>query len=280
MKPQEYYTSQSDISDPGEYKYLFVDLPDDIPSLCKILQGLILHMHWAERYGVKLTGDIFKEHKLRSTARQLEKIMERDDSPLSVTRPPERRLVGNCRDFSVLLTAMLRHKGIPARARCGFATYFIPRHYEDHWVCQYWKRDEKRWIMVDAQLDELQRDTIYLKFDTFDIPKGLFLPAGDSWLMCRSGKADPELFGFGDFNGLWFIGGNLIRDLLSLNKVELTYFDDWGLLPAFKQKEFSPGYLEKLDEIAAATKGSNPSAAKVQSLFKNKELATPPGWQP
>ena len=33
---------------------------------------------------------------------------------------PERRFVGNCRHFTVLLCAFLRARGVPARARCGF----------------------------------------------------------------------------------------------------------------------------------------------------------------
>jgi len=281
MKAAEFYATQSSISDPGEFARLFDDLPDDIPSLCKIVQGLILHYIWAERYGVKLSGDPLEDHKLRCVSRQLARIMQLDDSPLAVARPPERRLVGNCRDFSVLLAAILRHKGIPTRARCGFATYFIPRHFEDHWVCQCWNAKKERWVMVDAQLDELQRNTIYLKFDASDIPEGLFLPAGDCWSMCRAGNAAPELFGIADFHGMWYIGANLIRDLLSLNKLELTYFDIWGLMPEFKQKVFSPEYLETMDGIAASTRGVDPSQSRVRTIYENEPgLRPPPGWKP
>ena len=73
-------------------------------------------------------------------------------------RPLDRRLVGNCRRFSVLLVAMLRHQGVPARARCGFGAYFLPNHFEDHWVVEYWNQEGGRWVFVDAQLDELQRE--------------------------------------------------------------------------------------------------------------------------
>ena len=280
MNPQEFYATQGIISDPGKYGYLFDDLPDDIPSLCKILQGITLHFAWAERYGVKLSGDAFRDHRLRTVSRQLARTLELDPRPLVVARAPENRLVGNCRDYSLHLTAILRHKGVPARARCGFATYFAAGHYEDHWVCQYWNAEQKRWVMVDAQLDELQRNAIYLKFDTMDIPEGLFLPAADGWIMCRSGKADPERFGFGDMLGMWYVAGNMIRDLLSLNKVELTYVDNWGMMPQFRQKEFPPEYLKKMDEIAAVTRGSNPSLSKIQALCKSKELAPSPDWQP
>jgi len=39
--------------------------------------------------------------------------------------------------------------------------------------------------------------------------------------MCRAGKENPDLFGILNMHGLWFIAGNVIRDLLSLNKTEL-----------------------------------------------------------
>src|SRR6516165_7569409 len=29
--------------------------------------------------------------------------------------------------------------------------------FEDHWVCEYWNGAEERWVLVDAQLDELQQ---------------------------------------------------------------------------------------------------------------------------
>jgi len=280
MQAQEFYATHGAVSDPGNYRRLYTDLPDDVPSLCKVLQGTILHFAWAERYGVKLSGDVFRDHRLRRVSRQLARMMELDPRPLTAARAPENRLVGNCRDYSLHLAAILRHKGIPARARCGFATYFMPNRYEDHWVCQYWSSEQKRWAMVDAQLDQLQRDAIYLRFDTLDIPEGLFLPAGDCWNMCRAGKADPGQFGFGDMLGMWYVGGNLIRDLLSLNKIELTYADEWGLMPRFRQTEFSPEYLEKMDRIAAATRGSDPPLAPVQALCRTEELAAPPGWEP
>jgi len=103
---------------------------------------------------------IDKDANLRKVSKQLRRIIELDDSPLTEERVPASRLLGCCRDFSTLLTAMLRHKGVPARARCGFATYFAPNHYEDHWVCQYWKSGDDRWVIVDAQLDSLQRGVL------------------------------------------------------------------------------------------------------------------------
>lgn len=98
---------------------------------------------------------------------------------------------------------MLRAQGVPARARCGFGTYFWPGRYEDHWVREYWNGE--RWVSVDAQLDELQRGKLGIVFDPLDLPPGQFVPASCAWQMCRSGEADAEKFGIFDMHGLWFI---------------------------------------------------------------------------
>src|SRR5690606_37876997 len=103
-----------------------------------------------------------------------------------------RRLIGNCRDFTVMLCAMLQHQGVPARARCGFGAYFLPNHYEDHWVCEYWNADQGRWILVDAQLDTLQQEALKIGFDTLDVPHDQFITGGKAWQMTRSGEADPH----------------------------------------------------------------------------------------
>jgi hypothetical protein len=47
----EYYAHQGLVSDPGEYVGLFDDLPSEIPALSQIVQGVLLHIFWAERYG-------------------------------------------------------------------------------------------------------------------------------------------------------------------------------------------------------------------------------------
>jgi hypothetical protein len=276
-----YYAAQGPITESGKYGALFRDLPDDIPSLCRIIQGLLLHFGWTERYGVQLNNDRFnRDANLRKVSKQLKRIIELDDKPLTEERSPANRLLGCCRDFSTLLTAILRYKGVPARARCGFATYFAPNHFEDHWVCQYWKSGEKRWVMVDTQLDRLQRELLGTRFDTTDMPEGLFLPAGQGWQICRTGKADPEAFGFGTWHGMWFVRGNLIRDLLSLNKIEPLAWDVWGLMPKYEPQDIPPEQFELLDKTAWVTHGLNPDLSTVQARYEEEEsLHAPADWE-
>lgn len=251
--------SRADLLDP---------LPHDIKALVQIVQGLMIHVFWAERYGVQVSTSRQAELQLRSLSRKLERILELDSRPLDQAREPEKRLVGNCRDFSVLLTGMLRHQGVPARARCGFARYFIPNHFEDHWVCEYWHAGAGRWILVDAQLDALHRDVLNLDFDPLDVPRDQFIVGGQAWQMCRAGQADPDTFGIGDLKGLWFVRGDFVRDVTSLNKLELLPWDSWGLIEG-GDEELSEADLAALDAMAELTAGDMPEFDRMRQVYES-----------
>jgi hypothetical protein len=190
-----------------------------------------------------------------------------DAGPLSVARPAERRMVGNCRHFSTLSAALLRHAGIPARARCGFATYFEPGKYVDHWVTEYWHAGERRWVRIDAQLDEVQRAAISPEFDTEDLPPGPFLPAGEAWQLCRTGRADPDTFGIFEFWGLWFVQANVVRELAALNKMELLPWDVWG--PMTVQEEPDAAATSLTDTVADVIAGDDTGA--VRRVYEENE---------
>jgi hypothetical protein len=160
---------------------------------------------------------------------------------------------------------MLRHQGIPARARCGFATYFAPDHFEDHWVCEYW-RGTGRWVKVDSQLDAFQRERLGISFDPLDVPEELFLVGGRAWQDCRNGRADSDSFGVSDLHGMQFVRGNLIRDLASLNKMELLPWDAWGLID---KEDIAESDLALLDRLAEVTQGGDGAFDEIRSLYRD-----------
>ncbi|MFN8471730.1 MAG: transglutaminase-like domain-containing protein [Anaerolineae bacterium] len=267
MSAQDFFATPGPMTDPGDMGYLLDNLPTDIADLVRVVQGLVLHIFWADQYGVQLAPDRREEVQLRYVHSQLARILELDASQLTEARPPESRLVGNCRDFSVLLTTMLRRQGVPARARCGFGRYFLPDHFEDHWVCEYWNKAHGRWVLVDAQLDALQREVLRLPFDPLDVPRDQFIVGGKAWQMCRDGEAAPDAFGIADMHGLWFVQSDFIRDVASLNKMELLPWDVWGLMPA-PDEENSAEDLVFLDELAALTAGDVPDFERVRGLYE------------
>jgi hypothetical protein len=163
---------------------------------------------------------------------------------------------------------MLQSKGTPARPRCGFGAYFLPNHYEDHWVCEYWNEAEQRWVLVDAQLDELQQSVLETSFNTLDVPRDQFLVGGAAWKMCRSGEADPDQFGIFDMHGMDFVKGDFIRDVAALNKVELLPWDCWGLILT-ESATLPPDDLSMLDQLAELTCREVPGFDTVRQIYES-----------
>jgi hypothetical protein len=158
------------------------------------VQGLLIHQHIAPAYGVTLSRDQQAQSHVRAVEKILDGIVTRDGRPLSALRPTNEWQVGVCRQFTLLHVAMLRSLGIPACARCGFGTYFEKDKYLDHWVTEYWNEGRNCWVLCDAQIDDRQRELFRIEFDTEDVPRDQFVVAGDAWLLCRGGKADPSAF--------------------------------------------------------------------------------------
>jgi hypothetical protein len=268
MTDLTYFAQYGKMTHPGSYTHLYTDLPSEVPSLVKVVQGLMVHVFWGERYGLHLSEERTAEVQLRSIERRLARTLELDPRPLATTRPNEQKIVGNCRDFSVTLASMLQSKGIPARPRCGFGTYFERNLYIDHWVCEYWKEAEQRWVLVDAQLDEIQSSVLQISFNPLDVPRDQFLVGGAAWKMCRSRQADPKQFGIFDMNGMDFVKGDFIRDVAALNKVELLPWDCWGMILA-GYATLPPDDLSMLDRLADLTEGDVPHFDWVQQLYES-----------
>ncbi|HEV7964380.1 MAG TPA: transglutaminase domain-containing protein [Actinoplanes sp.] len=252
----------------GKYAGLFDGLPADAAGVARVVQGLLIHEFWVGTYGVTLAEEERDRVNLRRVEQVLDAIVGRDDRPLDVPRVPAERIATNCRGFSVMAVAVLRARGVPARARCGFGAYFKDGWFEDHWVVEYWAGG---WKLLDAQIDETQRAELKLDFDLTDVPRDKFLIAGDAWARVRAGTADPSRFGLTSIQeaGDWWIAANLMRDAAALDNVELLPWDVWGAMP----EPAGTVDVALFDELAAATAG--PSMAEVRRLMADERLRVP-----
>jgi Transglutaminase-like superfamily len=273
-----FYSEPGVMTSPGRHAQALDGLPDDIASLAAVGQGLIIHEHIAGAYGVTLSEQDRAPVHLRHVADLLGQIVAKDARPLTVAREPAHRVPGNCRQFTVLMVAMLRHQGIPARARCGFGGYFGSDMYEDHWVCEYWDKSWQRWKLVDAQVDARQRELFPIDFDLTDVPRDRFLIAGDAWARCREGAADPAKFGLSILGeaGDWWIAGNLMRDAAALGNLELLPWDCWGAMPG-PGAEIGADDLVLFDRLAGYTRLADGAFDLLRRLCAEEErLRVPP----
>ena len=259
------------LSDAGVLARRFDGLPGDAGGLAEVLQGLLIHEHMTGFYGVTLSARQRGEPHVRGVGEILERIAAHDPRPLTVARPPAERFAGCCRHYTLMLVAMLRHRGIAARARCGFGAYFVKDKFVDHWVAEFFDDAQQRWILVDAQIDARQRQMFGVAFDTRDVSRGNFLVAGDAWKLCRAGKADPQAFGVLDMAGLWFIASNVIRDVAALNNREMLPWDVWGGMTP-DDAAIDLAFIDRLAELSRAP-DSDPAA--LRAAFADPRVAVP-----
>ena len=265
-----WYREQSVMTDPGRYAHLYETLPEEVPELCRVVQGLLLHVFHTHRYGVNLTEQRKKEVRLREVENILQRAVELDERPLTELREPENRVISHCRDYAVLLCSFLRHKGIPARARTGFATYFEVLH-QSHWICEYWCEDRKAWVIVDAQLDAVQVEHYKIDFDPLDVPAGKFLYAGQEYeLALKNGDRNSE-----DFKDwIYEARRTLIQDLAALNKVEVEVWDVTGFMDIDERR--NPEAAKLLRQIAELSTSPGDRLSELQEIYENhSELQIP-----
>jgi hypothetical protein len=229
-------------------------IPDDVGSIAKVVQGLLIHQAMGPLYETTFPPERLAQAQLHGAGAMLACAAGIDQRPVVEARSPETRVVGVCRHFATLFVAILRHKGVPARARCGFANYFQPGKHLDHWVGEYWKADQGRWILVDAQVDDVQRTLCKIAFDTLDVPRDRFLVAGDAWQLCRTGRADPMTFGVGGTEnwGLVEVFGDVMQDLAALQKIELLPWGWYGLALDDSNCEREAALVDELAGLSSA----------------------------
>ena len=274
----DFYRSHSLMTDPGTASALLDDMPkDDLTALCRIIQTIYQHY-----YSVKddMPLERLKEVDLRRAELSWHRIHDLDARPITEPRPMENRVIGCCRDASLLLCSMLRQQGIPARLRIGFAKYIriAPGFYVDHVIVEVW--DGGRWKMVDPeQSDKLIKEN-QITFDVQDIPHDQFVIGGQAWQGIRSHQLDASKFGDHPDDtfwcGEWAIRQRMMQDALALNKVEYLLWDVWGLMQMEPPSEID---LQWLDHVAALTVGDENyeiDFAAVRALMNDERLKPPP----
>ena len=270
MDELDYYRRHGRFTDPGPQRHLLSALPAGVATLAKVIGGLLVHRDGTERFGFTLPEQRRDEANTRSVAAILAQLGTLDE------RRPEDRFAGTCRDFAVLLCAMLREAGIPARARAGFAGYFTDGFFDDHWVTEVWN-DERGWYLVDAQVASAPKGT-YTDADIhpLDVPRDAFLVGGQAWQECRTGGRDLDRIGTSaaGLTGLWEVQGNVIRDLAALNRVETLPWDEWGLIPVHYD-QLDPADVTLLDDVAVVSDAGGPARRAADAYRSDPRLQVP-----
>ena len=256
----DFYAVPGPTSDVARHADHIDDLPSDPNALGGIVRGLLLHNLAAEMDGIAPSPDR-NGMTIFGAGPTLDRVLALDPTPLGHERPEGERLIGFCYHFALVQCALLRTKGVPARARCGFASYLIDGKWTDHWVVEHWAKG--RWQRNDPQigLDDLSDDD--------------FHDAVHAWQLCRSGEANPADHGNGQYWGWDELRGSLVNDIGALNKIEIGDWDWCQLLDVDPRDRPHPHIDEQLDTFADLAARGQP-LADLNAAFLAATTIRPP----
>jgi Transglutaminase-like superfamily len=282
MTDHAFYAAQSRVTDPGRFAGRVDGLPATLASMRTAARELVFHYRADGDFAENgIAAGRIAEIDTRYAEDMLARLFQLADVPLGHPRAPAQRLVGCCRDFTVLFLAIARAHGVPARARVGFATYFHPGWFIDHVIAEVWDQVQQRWRLVDPELaDDHVAAVDGARVDPEDVPPGRFLTGPQAWRSCRSGAVDVQRFVVAPeldlpiTRGWPYVRHNLVHDLAALARQEMLLWDNWGLTQI--DGEPSPDQLAALDAVAAATSSSDVPVDQIQSFFRLEGFRVPP----
>ena len=255
-----FYRQYSSFTDPGEYAYLYENLPYSLPELCSLVGSQFIHPYgelnkYREQIPKERWNEAFRYPSVKSI---LEGLVSYDSSGLTKERKPEDRLVLGCRHNAILLASILKYRGIPARVRYGHVTYLIPDFHTSHVVCEAWNKNDKRWMLVDPTLAMVD-----FSRDKFDFSNEL-------WLKLQKEEIDPNHYGIpGRYSGYASIVAKVCPDLASLLGTEFPIFQYAPILDdAFEEnKQLTAEHIETLNRISELMKSSDANISKLQEIY-------------
>ena len=244
----KHHLTSSIYTNAGNYKDYFKNLPDNISELGNLICSQIIHRVTLKEGNENankglLYGDMTKfpwyrmrceDDILLTAVSMTAELFRLDDRGFTLDRQVENKIVVTCRYVSVLMSAILKAKGIPCRSRSGFAPYCKEGSSLDHWINQYWDKKQSKWVTFDA--DFFSDDN--LGFNQYDIPTDKFDWAADTWLKIRENKVDGNKFIYaGGEQSLRAAIRAIFYDFHSLMNNEISYL-------------FQPAYINgKFDKL-------------------------------
>ncbi|MCD4773309.1 MAG: hypothetical protein K8R41_08010 [Bacteroidales bacterium] len=79
----DFYKQYSEFTDPGEYEYLYENLPDSLPELCRLIRTQYINPYELDRYGAQIPKERLSDRlKYPTVKTALEGLLSYDSSGL------------------------------------------------------------------------------------------------------------------------------------------------------------------------------------------------------
>lgn len=260
----EFYKQYSSFTDPGEYSYLYKNLPDSLPELCRLIKAQFVHpFSDLPQYRHQIPEERWNEWITMYPNVQsiLKGLLSYDSSGFIYNRKPENRLILGCREYAIVLASVLKYRGIPARVRAGHAGYIEPGLHVSHAICEVWNKKEERWMLVDPGLDMID-----FKREQFDF-------SNEVWLKMQKGDINPDLYmAPPNIAGMISIAGKISPDLSSLLGTEFIITQYAPIMDACLESnnQFSAEQIEILNRICKLMSTLDAkNLSELQEIYKN-----------
>ncbi len=282
QKVLDHYLQYGMFTYPGLYEEYLKKLPYDIKELGLLLRTNFIHRTTLDAGNIGTNkdlkyGDMSKipwwrqaeDDNLATTAAMLAEFFRRDKNGLTMEKNVVDKLVLTCRHVAILMASILKAKYIPSRVRSGFAGYFEESTDAwDHWVTQYWKESESRWITIDV-------DGSWHKtgFDMYDLSDAKFDFSANTWLDVRQKKVDGTHFrNAGGYDGLIAIAWELFYDFHCLMNNEVIYLHSPEFILPKNFEKLTEEKLKEIDAFAVLLKNPDENFDKLHRIWEtNKE---------
>ncbi len=149
----------------------------------------------------------------------------------------------------------------------------VNKHIE-HWICEYWDKNEQRWRLLDAN-DTFLKASSGLDFG-FHLPREHYQFAYEAWEKMRGTKDfNPDQYQEYPQDGRSHIRSQLLLDFFCLLNHDMAGFDDQSgeVMEFIKGKAYtdtSPEELEELDRLAHLL-SQNPTKDELVTFYQNSK---------
>lgn len=255
----QHYLDTSVYTYAGRYKEYFKSLPDDLQELSELIGEQYIQRFVLKcgnkgenenlRYGDMDLYPWYRmccEDDILLTANAMTtEIFRLNEKGFFHGRPVPEKIVISCRHITVILSAVLKAKGIPCRSRAGMRAYH--GNLVDHWISQYWNEKEERWVNFDAEgimYRECEHD-----FSTYDIPNDEFHWIAQLWKDVRSGEFKKNIILLDGTKSLKALAKIMMYDFHALMNDEVNY----NFMPYFidnTRPDIDESIIKELDELA------------------------------
>jgi hypothetical protein len=145
----------------------------------------------------------------------------------------------------------------------------VNKHIE-HWVCEYWDKNENKWRLLDANITFLKASSdIEVEYH---LPPKHFQFAYDAWKIMRTSENfNPDQYTEYPHDGRSHIRSQLLLDYYCLLNHDMAGFDNQsGQITKFvkrkKYEDLSPEELVEMDALADML-AQNPSLKKLKKFY-------------